>query len=310
MRCVRLLPFFFAATLMASPNAPKPFFTLHDLGSGVWGAVAVPGSGAGSNAGFVIGSDGVVVIDTFQSADAAASLLAAIRERTPLPVRFVVNTHYHLDHVAGNGVFHAAGATIVAQKNVRAWERTENLKFFGANVPADKRAWVESLVLPDLVYDDSVDLFLGSRRILVRSMPGHTGGDSVVAIPDAGVVFTGDLFWNTSLPNTIDADTAAQAATDERLATEYPKAIFVPGHGEIGNAENVEAFRGYLLALRGAVESARKRGLTGDALMEAVRGELAPRYDKWAFYAHFIEPNIRQAAEELAGTKRRPEAQP
>src|SRR5579872_4927276 len=180
MRSVRLLSFLFTACLAASSafsaDAPKAFFTLHDLGSGVWAAVAVPGS------------DAVVVIDTFQSADAAAALLSAIRERTPLPIRFVVNTHYHLDHVAGNGVFHAAGAAIVAQKNVRGWERTENLKFFGANVPADKKAWVESLVLPDLVYDDSVDLFLGSRRILVRSMPGHTGGDSVVAIPDAGVV--------------------------------------------------------------------------------------------------------------------------
>src|ERR1700747_960021 len=157
MRFVRM---FFAVLCLLSPaafaaDAPKPFFTLHDLGSGVWAAVAVPGSGAGSNAGFVIGDGGVLVIDTFQSAAAAAQLLASIRERTPLPVRFVVNTHYHLDHVAGNGVFHDAGAGIVAQRNVRTWERTENLKFFGATPPADKKAWVESLVLPDLVYDDA-----------------------------------------------------------------------------------------------------------------------------------------------------------
>src|SRR5581483_10132922 len=171
--------------------------------------------GAGSNSGFVIGDDGVAVVDTFQSAAAAAQLLAAIRERTPLPIRFVVNTHYHLDHVAGNGVFHDAGATIIANRNVRAWERTENLKFFGANPPADKKAWVESLVLPGIVYDDAIDLFLGSSRILVRFMPGHTGSDSVVIVPDASVVFTGDLFWNTTLPNTIDADTAAWVTTDE-----------------------------------------------------------------------------------------------
>ncbi len=218
MRCVPLLSFLFAASLVASPgfsaDAPKAFFTLHDLGSGVWAAVDIPGSAAGSNAGFVIGSDGVVVIDTFQSADAAASLLAAIRARTSLPIRFVVNTHYHLDHVAGNGVFHDAGAEIVAQRNVRAWERSENLKFFGANPPAARKAWVESLVLPDLVYDDAIDLFLGSRRIGVRPMPGHTGSDSIVAIPDAGVVFTGDLFWDTALPNLIDAAPAAQAASD------------------------------------------------------------------------------------------------
>ena len=142
MRSVRLLPLLFVACLIPAAafaaDAPKAFFTLHDLGSGVWAAVAVPGSGAGSNAGFVIGDDGVVVIDTFQSAAAAAQLLAAIRERTQLPIRFVVNTHYHLDHVTGNGVFHDAGAQIVAQRNVRAWERTENLKFFGPNPPDRK----------------------------------------------------------------------------------------------------------------------------------------------------------------------------
>src|SRR4051812_2758471 len=209
MRFARVFAVLLVASLVCvaarADEASKPFFTLHDLGSGVWAAVAVSGSGAGSNAGFIIGDDGVVVVDTFQSAAAAAQLLSAIRERTKLPIRFVVNTHYHLDHVAGNGVFHDAGAQIIAQRNVRAWERTENLKFFGPTPPADKKAWVESLTLPDVVYDDAIDLFLGPRRINVRFMRGHTGGDSVVAIPDAAVVFTGDLLWNQTLPNTIDA---------------------------------------------------------------------------------------------------------
>src|SRR3954453_7533955 len=111
-----------ASVSILADDAPKPFFTLHDLGSGVWAAVAVPGSGAGSNAGFIIGDDGVVVVDTFQSAAAATKLLSVIRERTALPIRFVVNTHYHLDHVAGNGVFHDAGSQIIAHRNVRAWE--------------------------------------------------------------------------------------------------------------------------------------------------------------------------------------------
>jgi cyclase len=314
MRFARLSAIFIAAFL-ASPcthaeDAPKPFFTLHDLGSGVWAAVAVPGSGAGSNAGFIIGDDGVVVVDTFQSAAAATQLLSSIRERTKVPIRFVVNTHYHLDHVAGNGVFHDAGAQIVAQRNVRAWERTENLKFFGANPPADKKAWVESLVLPDLVYDDSIDLFLGSRRIVVRFMRGHTGGDSVVIVPEAGVVFTGDLFWNQTLPNTIDGDTALWATTDERLASESPQATFVPGHGEVGKSQDVTAFREYLQSLRRDVAAARKQNLKADALTEEVKKDLAPRYEHWAFYAHFIEPNIRQMDEELGGTKRRPTPSP
>lgn len=174
------------------------------------------------------------------------------------------------------------------------------------NAPADKKVWVESLALPDLVYDDSIDLFLGSRRILVRYMRGHTGGDSVVAIPDAGAVFTGDLFWNQTLPNTIDADTALWMATDERLASEYAQASFVPGHGEVGKAQDVTAFREYLQSLRKDVADARKQNLKAEALTEAVKKDLATQYEHWGFYSHFIEPNIRQMDEELAGTKRRP----
>ncbi len=287
-------------------DPPKPFFTLHEVGPGVFAAIAVSGSGAGSNAGFVIGDDGVAVIDTFQASAAAESLLAAIRERTALPIRFVVDTHYHLDHVAGNGVFREAGAAIVAQRNVRAWERTENLKWWAPDVPPDKRAWVESLVLPELVYDDGIDLYLGSRHLEVRVLPGHTGGDSIVVVPDADVVFSGDLFWNATLPNTTDADTAAWVRTDETLLAEHPKATFVPGHGEVGKAEDVAAFRGYLEALRAGVAEARKKGLEGDALVSAVHAELAPQYDQWAFYSHFIDQNIAQTAAELAGTKRRP----
>ena len=298
-----------AGLLLAVPapaaGAAPTTFTLHDLGGGVYAAVAVPGKGAGSNAGFVVGDEAVAVVDTFQSEAAAEELLAAIRAVTPLPIRFVVDTHYHLDHVAGNGVFQGAGAVIVAQRNVAAWERTENLKWWGAEIPPDRRAWVESLVLPDLLYDDGVDLALGRRRLLVRVLPGHTGGDSIVEVPDASVVFTGDLFWNQTLPNTTDADTAAWVVTDERLAT-LPEATFVPGHGEVGRATDVRAFRDYLEALRTAVTSARAHGLAGDALVEAARAELAPRYAGWSLYDHFVDDDVRQTAAELAGTKRMP----
>src|ERR1700730_9296401 len=96
-------------------------FRLQKIGNGVWAAIVNDEGLAGGNAGFVIGDDGVLVIDTFQDPRPAKVLLAEIRKLTPLPIRFVVNTHYHLDHVNGNDVFAAAGATIVAHRNVRAW---------------------------------------------------------------------------------------------------------------------------------------------------------------------------------------------
>ena len=160
--------FVFAIHAQENSATDSPFFTLKPLGNNVYAAIDKPKSSAGSNAGFVIGDDGVAVIDTFEDAKAAEQLLAEIQKLTKLPVKFVINTHYHLDHVTGNGVFAQAGAVIIAQKNVRAWIHTENLKFFGANIKPEQKAWIDGLVAPNVAYDSSIDLYLGSRKILVR----------------------------------------------------------------------------------------------------------------------------------------------
>jgi cyclase len=290
----------------AVADAPKPYFTLHDLGDGVWAAVTVPRSGAGGNSGFIVGPEGVVVVDTFQTKAAAEALLAAIRKTTSQPVRFVVDTHYHLDHVAGNGVFARAGAVVIAEHDVATWERTENLKFFGDAIEPDQRAMVEALTLPSLTYRDGVELSLGARKVVVRVMPGHTGGDSIVTVPDADAVFTGDLFWNHCLPNLIDADTKEQVATTGTLVEEFPTATFVPGHGEVGKAADVAAFRDYLTTLRQDVSRARAAGDSGPTLAEAVVPELEARYGDWSYFQHFVRRNVEQTEAELAGTKKRP----
>jgi cyclase len=218
----------------------------------------------------------------------------------------VIDTHYHLDHVAGNGVFAEAGATLIAERNVAAWERTENLKFFGDAIKPEQRAMVEALTLPSLSYRDGVELSLGDRKVVVLVMPGHTGGDSVVAVPDADVVFTGDLFWNRCLPNLIDADTKEQIATNGTLAEKFPTATFVPGHGEVGKAADVVAFHDYLTALRQDVSRAAAAGRSGPALVAAVAPELKARYGDWSYFEHFVRPNVEQTEAELAGTKKRP----
>ena len=287
-------------------DAPPQYFTLHQLAPGVWAAVAVPGSHAGSNSGFVVGSDCVAVVDTFQTPAAAESLLATIRKTTSLPVRYVIDTHYHLDHVAGNQVFAAAGAVVMAQQNVRGWEHTENLKFFGDKITPEQKQMVESLGLPSLSYRDGVQLDLGGRKLVVRVMAGHTGGDSVVIVPDADVVFTGDLFWDHNLPNLIDANTEQQIATNDRFLMDYPKATFVPGHGETGQAADVKAFRDYLAALRQAVTAARADGKSGKALMDAVLPGLKQKYGDWGYFDYFAAHNIEQTEAELAGTKKVP----
>ena len=293
-------------TLPARGGAPKPFFTLHELAPGVWAAITLSGSHAGGNTGFVVGKDAVAVVDTFQTPAAAQALLDAIREKTTVPVRYVINTHYHLDHVAGNNLFAQAGAVVMAQQNVRAWERSENLKFFGDKITPEQKQMVESLGLPALSYRDGVQLDLGGRTLLVRVMPGHTGGDSVVIVPDADVVYTGDLFWDHTLPNLIDANTEQQIGTNDAFLHDYPKATFVPGHGEVGHAPDVQAFRDYLTTLRQAVGDARAAGKSGQALLDAVLPALKQKYGDWGYSDYFAAHNIQQTEAELAGTKKIP----
>jgi glyoxylase-like metal-dependent hydrolase (beta-lactamase superfamily II) len=302
-----LIPLAAAAWRTAGAAEPAPpLFALHDLGHGVWAAVSPPESPAGSNAGFVIGPDGVLVIDTFEDPGAAKALLTSIRAKTREPVRYVIDTHYHLDHVAGNNVFAAAGATVMAQRNVRTWERTENLKFFGAHPSAKQKQFVATLGLPSVTYADGITVWLGDRKIIVRVLPGHTGSDSAVVIPDGGIVFTGDLFWDHTLPNLIDANTRAQIASNDVFLHDYPDATFVPGHGGIGKAADVRNFRDYLVTLRKAVAAAQKSGKTGDALVDAVLPQIRNKYGDWGWFRYFVRHNIEQTAAELDGTKQVP----
>src|SRR5579884_1205617 len=99
-------------------------FTVKKIADGVYAAVGADGGKAGSNAGFIVGGNGVLVVDTFEGVEPARALLAEIKKVTNLPFRFVVNTHYHLDHTGGNAVFEEAGATIPAHRNLRGWLNT------------------------------------------------------------------------------------------------------------------------------------------------------------------------------------------
>jgi cyclase len=313
MRTAKYLVFLFllfsgAARAQAPAQAPNSLlFALKPLGHNAWAAIDDAKGDAGANAGFVIGDNGVAVIDTFENPDAAKQLLAEIRKLTKLPIKYVINTHYHIDHVAGNRVFQEVGAVVLAQRNVRTWIHTENLKFFGKDIKPEEKAKVAELGAPDIVYDSGATLFLGSRRIDVRVFPGHTGGDSVVFVPDAAIVFCGDLFWRNTLPNLIDASTAAWLSTLEAISAAAPTATFVPGHGDVGTATDVKAFRGYLADLRELVAAPAKESKTGDALVNAVLPALAEKYGKWDFFQDFAKTDILNTAAEFQGDKKIPQ---
>lgn len=290
----------------SAATAAVPDFQLEKIGNGVFAAIVNDEGLAGGNAGFVIGDDGVLVIDTFQDPRPAKAMLAEIRKLTPLPIRFVVNTHYHLDHVNGNDVFAATGATIVADRNVRVWMHTENIKMLDAPVTPEKKARVESLPLPTVDLHGDADLYLGSRRIGVKYYPGHTGSDTVVWIPDAHVVFCGDMLWKDHIPNLIDSLTKAWIESLDAMQKDYGASTWVPGHGGVANAQDVLAFRKYLADLRAGVHREQAAGKSGEALVQALLPDLKSHYGKWIFFNDYAATGIEQTAQELAGTKRLP----
>jgi len=245
----------------------------------------------------------VLVVDAFATSAAAEELLGVIHRATPAPVRWVVNTHYHLDHVGGDAVFAGAGAVILGHENLRAWIRTENLKW-RAEVKPEEKAMLARLVLPDLTYRDGVTVWPGDLKVAVLSRPGHTGGDSIVVVPRVNVVFTGDLFWNATVPNTIDADTKAWVQTLDRFLEEFPQSTFVPGHGEVGHALDVRFFRDYVSGLRQTVEQALESGKSGQSLIDAVLPLHRARFGAWNWFDQFAEKNIQFAEQEFRGIKR------
>jgi glyoxylase-like metal-dependent hydrolase (beta-lactamase superfamily II) len=296
-----------AAPAQGPARAPLPF-VLKPVGPGVYAAIDGPEHRAGSNAGIVIGEDGVLVVDAFFTPDAAKALVGEIRRLTPKPIRYVVNTHYHADHTGGDQVLRDAGAIIIAHRNVRGWVRTNNIALFGDRITPELRSRVEALPLPDLVTDQHLTVWLGQRKVVVRTVLGHTGGDLTIFVPDAKVLFTGDMLWRKVAPNLIDGSVREWAATDADFAA-MPDAAhvrFVPGHGDIADVKDVAEFRGYLLDLKRLVAEGRRAGLEGEALAASVAPKVKALHPDWTISERAAAAEIRYMDQELAGTKRRP----
>jgi len=291
----------------ATAQAPLPF-VLKQVGPGVYAAIDGPEHKAGSNAGFVIGDDGVLVVDAFFTQDAAKALVAEIRRLTPKPIRYVVNTHYHADHTGGDQVLRDAGAIIIAHRNVRGWVRTNNINLFGDRITPELKARIEALPLPDLVTDKDLTVWLGSRRVVVSTVLGHTGGDLTISVPDARVLFAGDMLWRRIAPNLIDGSVKEWAATDAAFMRIPDAALtrYVPGHGDVADVKDVAEFRTYLLDLKRLVGEGRKAGLKDDALTRNVAPKLKALHPDWTISDRAIAAEVRYMDQELAGTKKRP----
>ena len=321
------------ATLKSSPFKAEDDFTITKVADGVYGAIAKPGGLASGNAGFVVGDDGVIVVDTFYTPVAIEELIETIGKETKQPIKYAINTHYHLDHTGGNQVFAARSIPIIGHDNLITWQTTKNLRFLPtteelqkrkadvakllSETPqdqTDKRAGFErqlrrldvqltiKLTNPTVTFSTgTVHLHLGTREVILFTLPGHTGGDVLAYVPDANVVFTGDMGWRKTLPNLVDATVNDWIPSLEFLLKQYPTAKFVPGHGEVATAEDIKEFHDYLEDLRTRVKKAIADGLTLDQAKQQLT--LPEKYKTFAF-PNFATPNVEDMYKELNGTKK------
>lgn len=236
-----------------------------------------------TNAGIIVGDDGVLVIDSLRLPSFARDLRADVRKITDKPIRYLVDTHGHWDHAFGNEEF--TDAIIVGHVNCRR-ELEELGEEWKQGVIARGTEWSEEMKTvritpPTLTFDQRLELHFGDRRIdLVYLGRAHTSGDIFINLPDDGLLFTGDVVQDGGVPYMIDGYMADWIETDTRIL-DLPFDRFVSGHGPIGSRLALEEARDFIAALVTTAQAAHREGRPLPDGTEAVRVALEGRFGQW-----------------------------
>jgi len=222
---------------------------------GLPGAASFENRGFNSNAGFVVTSDGVVVIDALGTPALGREFLRAIRAVTDKPVRRVIVTHYHADHFYGLAAFREAGAEIWAHKSARGYIESAEALARLEQRRRDLSPWVDAntgIITPDRWMEGDVSFMSGGLHFdLIHVGPAHTLEDTVVAVREERVLFAGDILFSGRIPFVGNADSRRWLAAVDRLLEFKPEAM-VPGHGAASRtpATDLVLTRDYLRYLR------------------------------------------------------------
>lgn len=258
------------------------------------------------NVGLIAGDDGLVVIDTNASGPLGEETLAAVRRVSTAPVLAAVNTHVHVDHVLGNAVFSAAGAELIAHESAAA-----ALPGHVAEVRSEHRGDADPRyedliatepVVPTRTFSSALTLDLGGRLLeLVHPGRGHTAGDVVVRVPDADVLFAGDLVEEStagSVSPGLGADCYPMdwpTSLDLVLTLVAPGTLVVPGHGRPVDLDFVWEQRAALGVVAETIRDLAGRGVPlADAAGSA----------EWPYPAEDMAEAVRRGYEQLPHVRR------
>ncbi len=226
-------------------------------------------TGAGGNMLVHRTRDGLLLIDS-GLAESTGAVRFTIKGFSPLPVVYLINTHWHSDHTGGNPVFGAAGAEIIAQKNCLARLSTKQYMAFldrtVSPLPAEG--------LPGETFEGGGELSHGNEIFRYRHLPpAHTDGDATIHLENADIYHCGDLFFNGLYPfidYSSDGSMEGMVSAAEKILKEVEnKTTLIPGHGPVATRRELQAFRDMMAAVEEKLSKLLKQGKTLDQVQAA-----------------------------------------
>jgi glyoxylase-like metal-dependent hydrolase (beta-lactamase superfamily II) len=228
-------------------------------------------------AGFIVTSEGVVVVNSTNTPSHARELLYEIRKRTDLPVRYVINTDSHSDLMLGNEVFVDQPAIIVST-SIAAAEMRRYRQDLVQRLREDENWRLQARMrgihptMPGQTFDHEMTIRLGGQEIRLLSMGGaHSAGDAVIYLPGAKILFLGHLFENGFFPRLASSDVRRWIETLQQVES-WDVDTYVPGHGPPGDKRQLAEFRGFLEWLVTEIETRIQAGKS----LEDVKREVNP----------------------------------
>jgi glyoxylase-like metal-dependent hydrolase (beta-lactamase superfamily II) len=278
---------------MTEYTSPDPIVEITDVRELGHDLVVVPNRNVDlvPNVGVIGGTHSILVVETGLGPRNAEKVLAFAAEYANGRRLYLTTTHFHPEHAFGAQVFAGQAAYLVnrAQAGDLAHKGEGYLAMFRQlGEPIARELEGVQLPTPDQVYDGPHELDLGGRVVRLRPTgQGHTKGDQVVEVPDAGVLFTGDLVETGQFaifpwfpPYDTDVSGIGWIAVMERLAGEAPRVV-VPGHGDIGDARLLAVVRDYLRELRDETWKRQDSQMSEETITQEVRALMIERHPQW-----------------------------
>lgn len=263
------------------------------IADNIYAYVDVKGAGPqnsfGANTGVIIGTDGILVIDTLISSKEAKRFIRDIRAISDKPIKYVINTHYHLDHTFGNSEFQKLGAIIISHANdktkalIHNETTLKNAQNFGLT---DKDMEGTVICQPMVTFTDKMEIDLGNQRVqLIYPHVSHTDGSILVYLPDKKLLFAGDILFTNFHPFLADGHLRSWLKVLTMIQTMDVERI-IPGHGPISSKKDVQDMKEYIVAFHRKAKQLRKTADVDTAAAE-MKKALPPRAEgEWLIKAN------------------------